>query len=149
MVLSSAAEAEYGGLFINAKEEVPILTTLQELGQNQPKTGTPLKTDNSTAHVIVHNNVRQNKLRCFDTGFHCIRNRSEQSKFDVYWKPGPNNKEAYATKHPPLPYTDKCAQRTYAYHLNQHPHCEGVLILGSQRPLNRRYLGFHLPLNHR
>ena len=37
MVLSSAAEAEYGGIFINTKEGVPIRTTLQELGHNQKK----------------------------------------------------------------------------------------------------------------
>ena len=59
MILSSAAEAEYGGIFINAKEGVPIFTMLQELGHNQPKTGTPLKKYNSTAHGIVHNNARQ------------------------------------------------------------------------------------------
>ena len=59
MVLSSASEAKYGGIFINSKEGVPICTTLQELGHNQPKTVTPLKKYNSTAHGIVHNNVRQ------------------------------------------------------------------------------------------
>ncbi len=31
-VMSSAAEAELGGLFINAKTAVPIRTTLEELG---------------------------------------------------------------------------------------------------------------------
>ena len=35
MFLSSAAEAEYGGIFINFKEGVPIHTTLPELGHNQ------------------------------------------------------------------------------------------------------------------
>ena len=77
MVLSSAVEAEYGGIFINTKEGVTILTTLQELGHNQPKTGTPLKTDNSTVHGIVHNNVRQKKSRFFYTGFHWIRDRAK------------------------------------------------------------------------
>ena len=102
IVLSSAAEAEYGRIFIDAKEGVPIRTTLQELGHNQPKTGTPLKTDNSTAHGIVHNNVRQNKSRFFYTGFLWIRDRAKQGQFDVYWKPGPNNKMDYVTKyHPP------------------------------------------------
>jgi hypothetical protein len=33
--MSSAAEAELGGLFINAKTAVPIWTTLEELGHNQ------------------------------------------------------------------------------------------------------------------
>jgi hypothetical protein len=46
-VMSSAAEAELGGLFINAKTAVPIRTTLEELGHKQPPT--PIQTDNSTA----------------------------------------------------------------------------------------------------
>ena len=114
MVLSSAAEAEYGGIFINAKEGVPIRTTLQELGHEQPKTGTPIKTDNSTAHGIVHNNVRQKKSRCFDTGFHWIRDRAKQGQFDVYWRPGPNNKADYVTKHH-APAVHKAQRPTYLY----------------------------------
>eukprot|EP00956_Cyclotella_meneghiniana_P010727 scaffold15031_cov47-Cyclotella_meneghiniana.AAC.1 len=46
-VMSSAAEAELGGLFINAKKAVPIRRTLEELGHKQPPT--PIQTDNSTA----------------------------------------------------------------------------------------------------
>ena len=57
MVLLYAAEAEYGGIFIDTKEGVSIRTTLQELVHENPKTGTPLKTDNSTVHSIVNNNI--------------------------------------------------------------------------------------------
>ena len=101
MVLLSAAEAKYGGLFINAKEGVPIRTTLQELGHKQTKTGNLLKTDNSTVHGIVHKIVCQKKSRCFDTGFHWIRDCAKQGHFDVYWKPGPNNIADYVTMHHP------------------------------------------------
>ena len=118
MVLSSAAEAEYGGIFVNAKEGVPIITTLQELVHNQPKTGTPLKTDNSTAHRIVHNNERK-KTRCFDTGLHWIRDRAKQGQFDVYWKLGPNNKADYVTKHHP-PAIHREMSPTYRY-VTSHP----------------------------
>ena len=145
MVLSSTVEEEYGGLLINAKEGVLIRTTLQELGHKQPKTGTPLKTDSFTANGIVHNNVRQKKSRCFDTGFHWIRDRAKQGHFDVYWKPGPNNIAEYVTKHPPC-----CTQRNAAdvpvrtivltYHRNPHPYCEGVLILEFHLPLIREFL---------
>ena len=114
IVLSSAAEAEYGGIIINAKEGLPIRTRLKELGHNQPKTGTPLNTENSTAHGIVHNNVRQNNSRCFDTGFHCIHDRAKQGQFDVYWKPGPNNKADYVTKHHP-PSVHREVRPTYLY----------------------------------
>jgi hypothetical protein len=45
-VLSSAAEAELAGLFLNGKEAVPERITLDELGHPQPPT--PMVTDNST-----------------------------------------------------------------------------------------------------
>jgi hypothetical protein len=45
--MSSAAEAETGAVFINAKEGAVLRTTLEELGHNQPPT--PMETDNTTA----------------------------------------------------------------------------------------------------
>ena len=45
-VMSSAAEAELGGLFINAKTAVPIRNILEELGHKQSPM--PNQTDNSS-----------------------------------------------------------------------------------------------------
>ena len=138
MVLSSAAEAEYDGIFINAKEGVPIHTTLQELGHNHQKTGTPLKTDNTTSHGIVHNNVRQKNrvvLTRDSIGSAIMQKRLIQRILET------RSKQQSRLRHqtpPPLPYKEKCARRNYMYRRTQHPHCEGVLILGSQRPLNQR-----------
>ena len=112
IVLSSAAKIEHGRIFTNAKEGVLICTTIHDLVHNQPKMGTPLKTDNSTAHGIVRNNVRQKKSRCFDTGFHWICDHSKQGQFDVYWKPGQTTRRTTLPNTTPLPYTDKCARRT-------------------------------------
>ena len=58
VVPASAAEAETGGLFLNGQEAVPIITALKELGHPQPTAGTPLETDNSTAHDILRAQVR-------------------------------------------------------------------------------------------
>ena len=55
-VMSSAAEAELGGLYFNAREAVPIRKTLEELGHKQPKT--PIQTDNSTAMGVVSNKIQ-------------------------------------------------------------------------------------------
>ena len=55
-VMSSAAEAELGGLFINAKTAMPIRTTLEELGHKQPPT--PIQTDNSTACGVANNEIQ-------------------------------------------------------------------------------------------
>ena len=45
-LMSSAAEAELGALFINFKLAVPARKTLEELGHPHPKT--PMQKDNST-----------------------------------------------------------------------------------------------------
>ena len=57
-VMQSAAEAECGGLYMNAKEAVAIQITLEELGHPQP--ATPIRTtDNSTANGIMNKTVEQ------------------------------------------------------------------------------------------
>ena len=54
-VMSSAAEAELGALFHNAKEGCSIRTTLEEMGHVQPPT--PIVTDNSTAAGIANDTI--------------------------------------------------------------------------------------------
>jgi hypothetical protein len=73
-VMASAAEAETGGLFMNAQEAVPERVTAEELGHIQPPT--PLVTDNSTADStadgIMNKTVRQNNQKqwiCDSTGY--------------------------------------------------------------------------------
>ena len=51
-VMLSAAEAEIGTLFINAKEAVHVRRILTEMGHAQPQT--PIQTDNSTADRVVN-----------------------------------------------------------------------------------------------
>ena len=56
-VVASAAEAQTGGLFHNARTTLPIREMLQTLGHPQPPT--PIKTDNSTANDFVLKNLKQ------------------------------------------------------------------------------------------
>jgi hypothetical protein len=56
-VVSSVAEAEFGALFVNAKEDTVTSTTLSEIGHNQD--ATDLTTDNTTADGIINNAVQQ------------------------------------------------------------------------------------------
>jgi hypothetical protein len=58
IVVSSAAEAEIGALFLNAKEGVNIL---KELGHPQP--ATPVQTENTTAHGIIRGTQEKRTLR--------------------------------------------------------------------------------------
>ena len=50
-VMSSAAEAELGALYINSRKAVPMRHLLNEMGHPQPPT--PIQTDNSTALGVV------------------------------------------------------------------------------------------------
>jgi hypothetical protein len=53
--MSSAAEAELGALFINAKTAISMCQMLVELGHPQPHT--PMQTDNATAHALLTNKI--------------------------------------------------------------------------------------------
>jgi hypothetical protein len=56
-VVASAAESEVGACFHNAQSGAPLRVTLTELGHTQPPT--PLRTDNSTAFVILNETIKQ------------------------------------------------------------------------------------------
>ena len=59
LVASSAAEAELGALFLNAKEAKIIRLILEELGHPQPKT--PVSISNTTAVGIVNSTIKRQK----------------------------------------------------------------------------------------
>ena len=96
---TSAAEAEIGVMFINAREAVPQRMTLSEKGHPQPRT--PMQTDNSAAHAVVTNNVQPRRTKEMDMRFHWLICRDAQGKFRYYWKPGTMNLGDYWTKHHP------------------------------------------------
>ena len=98
-VMTSAAEAELGGLYINAREAVYIRQILEEMGHKQPRT--PIQTDNSTAVGIVNNNILPKALKPMDMRFHWLRCRWSQKMFRYYWRPGTTNFGDYPSKHHP------------------------------------------------
>jgi hypothetical protein len=69
-VMSSAAEAEIGAVFINAKEGAVLGTTLEE-----------------------------KRTKAMDMRFYWIKDRVKQGQFNVYWGPGFQNFADYFTKH--------------------------------------------------
>jgi hypothetical protein len=81
-VMSSAAEAELGALFINAKTAVSMRQTLIELGHPQPRT--PMQTDNATAHALLTNKILPKALKAMDMRFHWLRCRDAQGQFRYY-----------------------------------------------------------------
>jgi hypothetical protein len=60
-VVSSAAEAETGGVYHNAQTAIPIRIILEAL--NHPQPPTPIKTDNTTANGFIHNNIHQRRSK--------------------------------------------------------------------------------------
>jgi hypothetical protein len=55
-VMTSAADAEIGSLFVNICQVVPVRYLLKEMGH--PQLPTPLQTDNMTALCFVTNNLQ-------------------------------------------------------------------------------------------
>jgi hypothetical protein len=70
-VMQSAAEAECGGLYMNANEAVPMRITLEELDHPQP--ATPMRTDNSTADGIMNKTVKQKQSKSMDMRFYWLQ----------------------------------------------------------------------------
>jgi hypothetical protein len=95
-VMSSAAEAETGALFVTCKEGKMYRNTLQDIGHPQPPT--PIATDNMTATGIANRTVKHKKTRAMDTRFYWLADRVEQRQFDIRWEPGEGNQADYFTK---------------------------------------------------
>ena len=57
---------------MSAQEAIPLLNTWVELGHPQPGLGTPIETDNSTAHDILTAQVHMKSSKAFDMCYHWI-----------------------------------------------------------------------------
>jgi hypothetical protein len=88
-VMSSAAEAKLGALFINAKEAVHMRRILQEMGHPQPRT--PIQTDNLRAEGVINSRVRPKRTKSMDMRFEWLLDREQQGQFKIYWRPGKTN----------------------------------------------------------
>jgi hypothetical protein len=109
-VMSSAAEAELGALYLNAKTAVSMRRTLEELGHPQPRT--PIQTDNKTANDLLTNKIMPKALKAMDMRFHWLRCREAQGQFRYYWRPGTQNLADYFTKHHPASH-HRASRPTY------------------------------------
>ena len=96
-VMSSAAEAEIGALFINSRQAVTARTTLEEMGHIQPPT--PIQTDNTTALGFVMRNLQPKATKSTDMRYWWMRDRSDRNQFRYYWSEGKGNRADYWTKH--------------------------------------------------
>ena len=97
-VVTSAAEAETHGVFHYAKRTIPIIHTLTQMNHLQDGP-TPLRTDNSTSHGFVHNNIQMKKSKSWDMELHWLRDKKITKFIKVFWDKGTNNGGDYFTKH--------------------------------------------------
>ncbi len=96
-VMSSAAEAELGALYINVKEAIYLRQILHEMGHPQPRT--PILTDNTTAEGVINKKIQPKRTKAMDMRFHWLRDRKAQWQLKFAWKPGKTNLADYFTKH--------------------------------------------------
>ena len=98
-VMGSAAEAEIGAGYINARELLPIRVAAIEMGHPQPPT--PIQVDNSTAVGFANKTIKQKISKAIDMRFYWIQDRTNQGQFTIYWSPGVTNLADYHSKHHP------------------------------------------------
>lgn len=75
-VLSSAAEAELGALFHNAKDGCMLRNTLIDMGHPQP--ATPIQADNACAVGLANDTVKQKRSKAIDMRFYWVKDRVKQ-----------------------------------------------------------------------
>ena len=78
-VAASAAEAELGALFHNAKEAKVIRLILNEFGHPQPPT--PIHIDNTTVTGIVNNTIKRQKSRLMEMRYFWLLDQETQKLF--------------------------------------------------------------------
>ncbi len=98
-VMSSAAEAKLGALFLNAREAVHLRRILAELGHPQPKT--PIQTDNLTAEGVINSTIQPKRTQSMDMQFEWLKDREAKEQFRFYWRSGKTILADYFTKHHP------------------------------------------------
>jgi hypothetical protein len=94
--VASAAEAEYGALFMAAREAEAIRMTLADLGY--PQQATSLICDNKCAVSLGNNTIIPKKSKSIDMNFHWVRDRIKQNHFTLTWAPGSSNLADFFTK---------------------------------------------------
>jgi hypothetical protein len=81
-VMSLAAEAELGAMYINARKAVEEQIILDAMGHKQP--ATPLQVDNSLAESIVNKRVQPKCTKAMDMRFHWLHDHSINQKHFLF-----------------------------------------------------------------
>ena len=82
-VMSSAAEADLGALYINFREAIPARQILIAMVNPQPPT--KMQTDNTTSLRLVNNTIAPRRTKAMDMRFHWLRCQKLQQTFCHCW----------------------------------------------------------------
>jgi hypothetical protein len=97
-VVTSAAEARLGALFIHSKDAKVIRLILAEMGHKQPPD--PIHCDNKTAVDIANDTVRRNhRLGSTEINLFWVTDQVKKRFFDVQYHPGQENLGDNLLKH--------------------------------------------------
>ena len=96
-VMTSAADAEIGALYVNTRHAISVRRTLEEMGHPQP--ATPVQTDNTTALGFVTKNIQPKLTKSTDMKHWSMRDKEERKQFEYGWTSGKHIKGDYYTKH--------------------------------------------------
>ena len=97
--MSSGAATKIGTTFLNAKDALPIRTTLEEIEHPQPPT--PMQVDNTTTVGFADDTIKHKRSKIIDLHFYWIRDCTRQGHFNIYWVPVITSLGNYHTKHHP------------------------------------------------
>ena len=78
-VMASAAKADLGALFHNAKEGVYLHQILTKMGHPQPCMS--IQMDNTMAKGIINNKIQPKQTKAMDMRFHWLHDRKAQGQF--------------------------------------------------------------------
>ena len=96
-VAASAAEAELGAMFLNAKKAKIVRLTLEELDHPQPPT--PTHCDNAASAGIAKNTMKRKRPQSMGMRYFYICDLVKHGTVNVKWHPGQENFADYASKH--------------------------------------------------
>ena len=96
-VMSLAAEAELGALFMNAKQAALMHQMLVKLRNLQLPTS--IQTDNLMAYGLVANKIIPKAMKAIYIRFHWLQDCEQQQQFRIYWWPRKMIYADYWTKH--------------------------------------------------
>ena len=99
-VVSSAMEASYAALFVNAQLATIDRQTLADLGH--PQLPTNIRYDNTAAGNLANRTAKKKRSKAIGMRYHWIQDRIAQSQFTIHWAPGKHNLADYPSKAHPI-----------------------------------------------